>query len=142
MPVEFMPVLSGVLAVYTSMIIYRSLVPKERVLWALEVARVYRSLEEEARTSKRAARRAKKMLPDYKRARSILFRTLLLKLGLLMISYTIYGVVAIAAVPAVPSPLSIPLLTVEEGGMLLMPSIHIHLASFALTVLLLKDELV
>ena len=142
MPVEFMPVLSGVLAVYTSMIIYRSLVPKERVLWALEVARVYRSLEEEARTSKRAARRAKKMLPDYKRARSILFRTLLLKLGLLMISYTIYGVVAIAAVPAVPSPLSIPLLTVEEGGVLLMPSIHIHLASFALTVLLLKDELV
>ncbi|MCE4611607.1 MAG: hypothetical protein F7B17_06535 [Desulfurococcales archaeon] len=141
MPVEFLPVLSGLLAVYSAMIVYRAFMPKPRVEWALEVARTYRVLEEEAKHDKRAARKAKKLHPDYKRARSVLFRSLLLKLGLLMIFYTIYGIVSITTVPALPSPIRIPLLTVEEGGVNLIPSLHIHLASFALAVLLLKDEL-
>jgi uncharacterized membrane protein len=140
--VEFMPVLSGFLSVYTAALIYRSFVPRQRVEWALEVARSYRLLEEEARRSKRAARKAKKLLPEYRRARSIIFRTLLLKLGLLMLTYTLFGVVAITSVPALPAPLGIPVLTVEADGVTVMPSIHIHLASFAFTLLLLKDELV
>ena len=141
MVVELMPLTSGFLAVYTATVIYRFLYPKGTVRWAMEVTKRAKLLEEEAARSKRAAKKLREMGPEYRRARSILFRSTFLKLGLLMVFYVIYGLVTVSVVPTIPSPIRIPLITVEEGGILLVPSLHIHFFSFAYTLLMLRDEL-
>ncbi|BAA79964.1 hypothetical protein APE_0980 [Aeropyrum pernix K1] len=142
MVVYLIPVATGFLSVYLAKVVYNRLVPREAVLWAMEVSRRYRGLEREAARSRRAAKKLREAAPEAKRARSIIFKSIIVKIGLLMAVYTVLGVVALTLVPAIPSPYKLPLITLDTPEGPVLSSLFAHFFSFLYAALLYRDEMV
>ncbi|MCE4604515.1 MAG: hypothetical protein F7B20_06080 [Aeropyrum sp.] len=142
MAIELLPALTGFTSVVVAKYLYNRLLPSEAVLWAMEFSRRYKALEREASRSKRAAKKLKELKPEASRARSILFRSVFLKVGILMLSYTVLGVLALLVAPAVPSPYSLPFITVDTPSGPMLPSLYSHFFIFIYAALLYRDEMV
>lgn len=141
MVLEAVPAATGFLSVLIAKVVYNRLLPRRTVLWAMEFSRRYKELEREARKSKRAAKKLKELKPEADKARSILFRSVFLKVGILMISYTVFGIAGILATPLVVSPYELPILTVDTPSGPVIPSLYIHFFSFIYAALLYRDEM-
>lgn len=139
-PAPIAAVILGISTVYLAGRLYQRFYPLEAVLHALEVTKRYRDLEEEARKgSKRALKKLRLMEVEYRRARSLLFRSFLFKFGLLMLTYTIAGALVLAVIPYLIVPFHIPPLTAIENGTAYLPGYYLHFLSFLYGALLFRE---
>lgn len=136
----------ALLMLYLAIRAYRSIYPLERVLGAMEVVAEYRSISSARRRSKRLERRLKSLEPDYRRARGLLFRTLIVKFLLLSAAYVSVGLMLTLLQPLVASPYYIPLVTerveIEGAVVEVIPILYIHFFAFMYAVLLYRNMLV
>ncbi len=145
--IPLLAVLASMASLYVAVSVYRTLYPYEDVRRALEIASEYRSLTAYVR-SKRAARKAKSREPEYRRARSLILRTILVKFTLITLSYVSVALILTMIMPVVETPYYIPLITFKfeecpgEGGVracTLMPMLYLHFFTFIYTMLLLRE---
>jgi len=119
---------------------YRSLYPLETVREALERVRAYRELEAQAsRGTKRALKRLRAMEAEYRRARGLLLRAMLVKTLLVTAVYVASSLSVVRY--AYPAPASLPLVTIAEAGAPYIPAIIVHFAGYVYALVLLRDTL-
>ena len=119
---------------------YRSLYPLEAVREALERVRAYRELEAQAsRGTKRALKRLRAMEAEYRRARGLLLRAMLVKTLLVTAVYVASSLSVVRY--AYPAPASLPLVTIAEAGAPYIPAIIVHFAGYVYALVLLRDTL-
>lgn len=138
--VVFSPLIS-VASVYVAGAAYRTLYPYSVVKEALEVVARYRSLDRKAREerSRRLEKKLRSMRPEYGKARSLLFKALLIKFAILMLVYTITGITLVAIQPFVVTPYKLPLIIVEVEEGLVMPMLYVHFFMFMYSALLFRE---
>ncbi len=145
--VPLLAILVSIASLYIAVSVYRTLYPYEDVKRALEIASEYRSLTAYIR-SKRAARKAKSREPEYRRARSLILRTTLVKFILITLSYVSVALALTAIMPVVETPYYIPLVTFRfddcpiegvGGECVLMPMLYLHFLTFIYAMLLFRE---
>lgn len=145
--VPLIAILASIASLYVAVSIYRLVYPYEDVRRALDIASEYRSLTAYVR-SKRVARKAKMREPEYRRARSLILRTIFVKFALITLSYISVALLLTAVMPAVETPYYIPLVTFKfeecpgEGGVracTIMPMLYLHFFTFIYAMLLFRE---
>ncbi len=125
--------------VLSSLAIYRSIYPYERVKKAMEVMAEYRVLKSQAR-GKRGLKKVKAMEPQYKQARGAVMRALFVKMLLLLTSYMIGSLLVFLLVPAVPAPFHLPPFTIAGEGGYYSFSITIYFLVYVVTFIVFRDS--
>jgi len=146
--IPLLVILTSMASLYMAIAVYRVIYPYEDVKRALEIASEYRSLTVYLR-SKRAARKARSLEPEYKRARGLILRTILVKFTLITLSYISTALLVTLVMPAVEVPYHIPLVTFnfencpldESRGCVLMPTLYLHFFAFIYAMLLLRESM-
>lgn len=145
--IPLIAVIASITSLYIAVSLYRAVYPYEDVRRALEIAAEYRSITAYLR-SKRALRRAKSREPEYRRARSLILRTILVKFTLITISYVSVALLLTFVMPVVPTLVYIPLVTFKyedcsplgfTGECILMPMLYLHFFTFIYAMLLFRD---
>jgi hypothetical protein len=146
-PTPLIAIVVSITSLYIAVSLYRALYPYEDVRRALEIASEYRSLTAYIR-SKRVARKAKSREPEYRRARSLILRTILVKFLLITLSYVSVALALTAIMPVVETPYYIPLITFKfedcpvggvRGECILMPMLYLHFITFIYAMLLFRE---
>lgn len=135
-------VIASFSSLYVAIVAYRTLYPLEEVRKAVEITSEYRSISGLLR-GKRATRRLKSMEPEYKKARSLILRSTVVKFILITLSYVSVSLMLTVIYPVVETPYYIPLITlyVEVDGReaIVMPVLYLHFFIFLYAMLLYRD---
>ncbi len=125
--------------VLSAIAIYRSLYPYERVRRATEIVAEYRVLKSRAR-SKKDLKRLRVLESEYREARRLVFRALIVKLVLLLSGYVSGSIILLVAAPVLLAPFHLPPLTVagEEGYYML--SITAYFLVYVALFIVLRDS--
>lgn len=138
-PLPFLVVVVPLIMGLSSIAVYRSIYPYQMVKEALETVAAYRALKARAR-SKRDFKKLASMESDYRRARRIMTRALILKMILLLASYTAGSLFVFAVIPFLPSPYYIPFLTVEAEGSYYVVSVTVYFLVYVILFITLRDS--
>lgn len=144
--IPLLVVLASIASLYLAIAAYRALYPYDVVKRALEVASEYRSITAYLR-SKRALRKARSMEPEYRRARSLILKTIIVKFILITLSYVSVALLLTTLMPMVEVPYHIPLVTFEfrecpldtTRSCTLMPTLYLHFFAFIYAMLLFRE---
>ncbi|MDM7275157.1 MAG: hypothetical protein P3X22_003410 [Thermoprotei archaeon] len=142
---SIIPILAAItsfFSLYIAIVAYRTLYPLEEVRKAVEIASEYKSISGLLR-GKRAARRLKSMEPEYRKARSLILRSTIVKFALITLSYVSASLMLTIIYPVVETPYYIPLITLhvelEGREAIVMPVLYLHFFIFLYTMLLYRD---
>ena len=139
--IPFLAILLPLIFVYSSASIYRSIYPEEHVREALSTIAEYRRLSAESQRSKRKLKKLKAMEPQYRKARSLLLRSTLLKTVLLMVGYVAGSLLVTEVIPGLVSPYYVPgIVIISEGGVCVVPSLIVYFLAFILFYVALRDN--
>ena len=138
-PAPLIVIVTPLLLVLSAASIYRSLYPYERVRWALDRVAEYRVLKRRAR-SKRDLKRLRALESEYREAKRIVARSLLVKLVLLLSGYVVGSILVLTVVPAVPSPYHLPPLTITVDGAPYMLSVTAYFVVYVILFFVLRDS--
>lgn len=135
-------VMASFFSLYMAIVAYRTLYPLEEVRRAVEIASEYKSISGLLR-GKRAVRRLKSMEPEYKKARSLILRSTVVKFILITLSYVSVSLMLTVIYPVVETPYYIPLITlhveVDNREAIVMPILYLHFFVFLYAMLLYRD---
>jgi len=129
------PVLMGLSAIA----IYRSIYPYSVVKQALETVAMYRALKAQAKT-KRDLKRLAQLEPEYQKAKRLVTRALIVKMILLLVSYTAGSLFVFAIAPAIPAPYYIPFLTIAAEGGYYIISVTLYFLVYVILFITLRDS--
>lgn len=129
------PLVLSLSAAYT----YRSIYPYEQVKRAVDKMTEYRLMKAKLGSGKRARKKLKAMEPEYRRAKRIITRSILVKMTLLLISYMLGSILVFVYVPAVPAPFSLPPLTVSADGGYYIVSALLYFLVYVVVFLAIRD---
>jgi len=146
-PIPLLAIIASIASLYIAVSVYRILYPYEDVKKALEIASEYKSLTAYIR-SKRVARKVKSKGPEYRRARSLILKSMLMKFTLITLSYVSVALMLTALMPVIETPYYIPIVTfiLEECPIegvprecILMPMLYLHFFTFIYAMLLFRE---
>lgn len=119
--------------------IYRSIYPYEEVKRAIDKMAEYRLAKSRLSSTKRGRKKLKAMEAEYKRAKRIVTRSIVLKMTLLLVSYMLGSILVFVYIPALPAPYYLPPLTVAaEGGYYIVSAI-LYFLVYVVVFLSLRD---
>jgi uncharacterized membrane protein (DUF106 family) len=131
-------VVPTVLALSTA-VIYRSIYSYERVKSAVDKLAEYRALKAQAQSSKRLSKKLRAMEPEYRRAKRLITKSVVLKMFLLLIAYMLGSLLVFVYIPAIPAPFSLPPLTLETEGSYYALSAILYFFVYVLVFLIFRD---
>ncbi|MEB3806426.1 MAG: hypothetical protein GSR73_02810 [Desulfurococcales archaeon] len=127
-----------VLALSTATL-YRSIYPYERVKAAVDKMAEYRALRKQAASSKRLMKKLRSIEPEYRRAKRIVTRSIILKMVLLLVAYMLGSLLVLLYIPAIPAPFNLPPLTMEGNGAYYVFSPILYFLVYILVFLVFRD---
>ncbi len=145
---SILPIIAAIasfLSLYIAIAAYRTLYSLEEVKKAVEIVAEYKSISALSK-DKRAARRLKSMEPEYKKARSLILKSTIVKFALITLSYISFSLILTIIYPAVETPYYIPLITLhaelEGREVIVMPILYLHFFIFLYAMLLYRDLII
>ncbi len=138
-PLPLLVVILPVILVTSALSVYRTIYPLEAVREATQVVAEYRVLKQRAK-SKKDIKRLRALEPRYRRARSLLIRSVFVKLALLLSGYVAGSILVFVTVPVLVAPFHLPPLTVAGESGYYMLSITAYFLVYVVLFIVLRDS--
>ena len=118
---------------------YRSIYPYETVKRAIDKMAEYRLAKAKLGRGKRAAKKLAKIEPEYKRAKRLVTRSIIVKMTLLIVTYMLGSIIVFVNTPIIPAPFHLPPITVVVNGQPYMESLIIYFTVYVIVFLVFRD---
>ncbi len=118
---------------------YRSIYPYERVKKAVDKIAEYRVVKARLGKGKRAMKKLAQLEPEYKRAKRIVTRSIIVKMTLLLVTYLLGSTIVFINTPLLASPFHVPPLTVIVKGQPYMSSLIAYFSVYVIVFIVFRD---
>ncbi len=118
---------------------YRSIYSYDELRKALDKVAEYRVAKAKAGRGKRALKKLASLEPDYKRAKRLITKSIIVKMTLLIITYILGSIIVFVNAPVIISPFHLPPLTFIVKGVPYVESLVIYFIVYIIVFLVFRD---